>query len=993
MWVVTRCYSKHAYQKTLLLPKTKFAKRSSLQKTFGELISQSSDEVYKRQYEELLKKLSAITDQDEKLSFIKNNVFVLHDGPPYANGDIHFGHSLNKILKDIINRYHLMQGKYVYYKLGWDCHGLPIELKALRELNGQVGDLSPTKVRSLASKHASQAVKKQKKQFWELGVLANWDDFYCTNEKQYELDQLRVLQKMFERGLIKRQRKPVYWGTETYTALAEGELEYKEDHKSTAVYVKFPLTKASCELLQTRLEKLSGVNKPIKCLAWTTTPWTLFSNRAICFNENMYYTAVEAENEILLIESSAIDRLTWGDSKTPTAVAELSGAELAGLQYTNPLVSDETRPLLHGNHVVSGTGTGMVHTCPGHGQDDYVVGIANNLEVYSPVDHEGRYIIEEMPQHLRTILVGEDGKPRKVLDAGTTTTVLSLLQEKDMLQSSYDHTHSYPYDWRSKKPIIVRSTPQWFACLEDVKKQALESLETVRFYPSRGRNRLSAFIKSRSEWCISRQRSWGVPIPVLHKKDNPDEVLINEETIEHIIKTIEAKGTDAWFAPSTEENMQYWLPENYKKDAHKYMRGKDTVDVWFDSGSSWNSIVRWYKEELGLEKLPEPLCNLYLEGSDQHRGWFQSSVLTKVCSTGTSKAPFGSVVTHGFTLDENGIKMSKSIGNVITPSDIFTGKPNIGPSLGIDGLRLLVAQSDFTSDVAVGPTVSTHVADALKNFRLTFRFLLGNLQNSQDFVLLPFDQLRPVDRYVLAKLKELSIETNKCYQNFNFAKVSTLVQYNMNNLLSAFYFDIAKDSLYSDSLTSIKRRQIQTTFFHILEVYRTILGPIIPIMIQEVFNHLPTGWLQNSIYSQKPIDYCPMTRSYSGVDFSNHESIVSEFQNKLLVLQSFKKAFGALSDVTKPGQVKTTLYCNQGEQFDPEELADLTQSGEFNIIQGEASLSANGILDVITLNDGNKISLLVEASAKSSCPRCWKHNSESEGQLCRRCYAVVNPGT
>lgn len=986
-FISIRNASSHSYQKTLRLPKTKFPNRSNLQKAFDQLIPQSSQQIYTQQYDELIVKLSKISECPDsmKLDFLRDNVFILHDGPPYANGDLHLGHALNKILKDIINRHQLLNGKHVVYIPGWDCHGLPIELKALNKLNDKLNTISPMKIRSIARAHAQKTIKAQKEQFEQFGILTDWKTRYLTMDPKFEINQLNVFQELFKRNLIKRQRKPVYWGTETKTALAEGELEYKEDHVSTSAYVKFPLTEKSKESLD-----VDAI--PTYLLIWTSTPWTLLSNRAICFNESLQYVLLRFNNEYLILEKNLAENLSFISGYE--VVKSLDPKILSGLSYTNPLVKDDiARPLFHGDHVTSTTGTGLVHTAPGHGHEDYTIGIQNSLEVYSPVDHEGRYDLNELPFHLQTYFKEEEsGKGCKVLDTHTTKKIIDLLDKENMLAHRHEYIHSYPYDWRSKKPIVIRATPQWFADLHDIKSSALRALEDVKFFPERGMNRLTSFIKNRNEWCISRQRYWGVPIPSLHKRDDPDTVLMNEETLSHIIKTIESKGIDAWFAESTEESMYEWLPEKYHTIAKDYYRGTDTVDVWFDSGTSWHVIADWYKNIAGLKsQLPEPLADVYLEGSDQHRGWFQSSLLTKVGSTGIDEAPYKKVITHGFTLDENGIKMSKSIGNTISPLAIIKGDDKSKlPALGVDGLRLLVAQSNFTSDIVAGPTVMKHVADALKKFRLTFKFILGNLQESTEFELLPFSELRRIDQYTLLNLKILCEETQKLYNQHNFSNVLTQVQYHMNNDLSALYFSVIKDSLYSDSLTSSKRRSIQTTLFHIFDAYRSIMAPVIPLMVQEAWNYIPKEWFgkspRNSLSGVETAFTRQWCNSLREIPDSNENLLHSFSNNELKLLSSFTQKFNTLDNVTKPLQLKVTLYCQEPEllPFTREEIEDLLQVGELVIETGSQS-----DLPYLELSS-TTVQLKLEESVLHKCPRCWKHNSPNEDALCHRCEEVIN---
>ncbi|SCV02704.1 LAMI_0H02146g1_1 [Lachancea mirantina] len=980
--------SGHSYQKTLLLPKTKFANRSNLQKSLTQLIPQASQEVYDAQLREFKQKLNEIIPE-KRTDFVKQNLFVLHDGPPYANGDLHLGHALNKILKDITNRYQLLKGKYIYYKPGWDCHGLPIELKALQTLSrSKLESISASKVRSLAARHATKTMNSQQKTFEQFGLLMNKDDYYMTLHKSYEINQLGIFKSMLQRGLIKRQYKPVYWGTETKTALAEGELEYNESHRSTAAYIGFPMRKES---IQTFMQRLGlERNMPTKCLIWTSMAWTVFANEAICYNRKFQYALVSHKGEDYIVEAKLLSQTP--EVQNGDLIATFSGSMLDGLFYSSPLDRTEIfKPLLHGEHVTDSSGTGLVHSAPGHGQDDYFVGIENKLPITSIVDHEGRYKVEAIREEFHEALTDPSfGKGREVLSADTTTQILEILHKKNLLLKSHDYVHSYPYDWRSKKPVVIRATLQWFAGLDSVKPLALQSIDNVQFFPQRGSKRLSSFVKGRSEWCISRQRSWGVPIPVFYKKENPDEMLMNEKTIDHILKVFEEKGSDSWFSDN-QTDMESWLPEEYHEVAHLYCRGQDTLDVWFDSGSSWKVIEDFYSKELNLPTLPEPLTNMYLEGSDQHRGWFQSSLLTKVASAEKPSSPYGIVLTHGFTLDENGIKMSKSIGNIISPDSVLAGNDQLNlPPLGVDGLRFLVAQSDFTSDITVGPTVMRHVSEALKKLRLTFKFLLGNLQeSSHPAELLEIDNLRPIDQYILCTLQTLTKECQEHYESYAFSKVLTAVLYHMNNHLSSFYFDCIKDSLYSDATPALKRKQIQTTLLYILDIYRGIMAPITPLLVQEAWNCLPKQWLPalencHSASSSRS----PMRRPWMLFDLQNIQEKISSFEGAhMLILKAYRAEFHKLADVTKSVETKVNLILKDNEKppFTEEEIGDILQVSGVHfgkIVEKESGSS-------ITLSNGQQIHLEVEKSDLHKCPRCWKHSSSERDTLCPRCSNAV----
>ena len=988
---------KHSYQQTLNLPKTKFSNRSHLQNTLNKLIPASCEHVYSQQYQELMSKKNKLQRDD---------VFILHDGPPYANGDIHFGHALNKILKDMINRYQLLfNQKYVWYKPGWDCHGLPIELKALAKLKLNKSDLNPLKIRSIARKHAVKQIDLQIQQFKKLGIMTNWNDRYVTLDPEYEINQLKIFEKLLKNGLIKRQKKPVYWGTETETALAEGELEYNDEHVSKSAYVKFPVVGECLIKREEYMENIAtnGISNQAwgkqltlpentKLLIWTSTPWTLFSNRAICFNQNFEYFLItrvdDPKHEYLIVEKTLfLMNAKIFDAETYSIVNIIKGSDLSHLKYCNPLYDSpmsKIMPLLHGDHVTNNQGTGLVHTAPGHGPDDYLLGLANGLEIYSPIDDKGNYILSDPKWPAKNLFSKEAHDPANVLDPKTTEIILQSLKDKDCLLHAHDYVHSYPYDWRSKKPVIIRSTPQWFADLSEIKPLALESLQNVKFQPERGFNRLSSFVKSRNEWCISRQRYWGVPIPYFVNKNDSSDILMNSETTSHIIDLIRKKGSDYWFVESSD--IEEWLPDGYKHYKDQYVKGKDTVDVWFDSGSSWQVLSffeKFFSSGKSLSDQAKDLqADMYLEGSDQHRGWFQSSLLTKIGSSLKPVAPYKQIITHGFTLDEKGVKMSKSIGNTIAPMEMIEGNSARQlPALGVDGLRLLVASSNYSTDIVAGPLVMKHVGESLKKFRLTFRFMLGNLNGFDPRNdLLPLNQLRTLDKYILQTTTKMMQECVENYENYSFNKILTLVQYHMNNELSALYFNCIKDSLYSDSPNSLKRKQIQTTLYHVLDIYRSIMAPIIPIMVQEMWDNSPLKLEINDKTSQGSIGMgqCAFTRRppslaecLEAVNFETHLDILKKFNKSYLEFISEHK------DITKTVKTVAKITCPTALDLNKEELMDLLQVADVELVFGG---STNGAVTVE-----------VSSSPDKECGRCWIHNvKDSSKDLCQRCEDAVN---
>lgn len=757
-----------------------------------------------------------------------------------------------------------MKGKKVEYIPGWDCHGLPIELKALQTLSEKAKTdvstvLSPTEIRTIARQHALQAIDDQKKSFKSFGVMGDWDNSYRTLDPDYEVRQLNVFKEMLHRGYISRKIKPVYWGTETRTALAEAELEYNDSHKSTAVYVKFPLY-----YIDDRLKKiLNGQipsNKTLHALIWTTTPWTLVANRAIAVNPDLHYVVVKHKKHGYLIVAEARLEELGEEYEIVESIKSFRGKVLTSSTYKNPLLNFMTakdQPILAAEYVTSTAGTGLVHTAPGHGFDDYQLCSKHKIDSYSPVDDEGKYT-KDVPEELEQI------SGLFVLNKGQKEVIKILENNNALVSINRKYIHKYPYDWRSKLPIIIRSTPQWFADVDAVKKNAIKSLQKVHFHPSNGRNRLEAFTESRSEWCISRQRVWGVPIPAIYNKET-GEPLTDVATMDHIISKIAEFGTNAWF--EEEDNVQRWLPKTkeFQGKGAKYFKGKDTMDVWFDSGTSWTMLEN-------REKDGKYLADYYLEGSDQHRGWFQSSLLTKMSVSKKAKAPFRNIITHGFTLDEKGQKMSKSLGNTISPETVMKGKKGQWLPLGVDGLRLWVASSDYTKDVSVGPTILKNTAENLKKLRFTLRFLLGNLSsyNPKEFGDFDPKKFHPVDLYILHLLKKMADTAKEHYESFAFNRVMQTVNYHTSTELSAFYFDIIKDRLYAAPEKSVDRQAALFVLNEILKVYMSVLSPITPLLTQEAWDH-SSPHIQNGLDSPFKAGWYELPEVYE------NEEIAKEF--------------------------------------------------------------------------------------------------------------------
>lgn len=1008
----------HKYSSTVFLPQTAFPSRSDAKLTKEVLKPQATSQLYKWNLQRRL------VDGDI------NKMFILHDGPPYANGDLHVGHALNKVLKDTINRFELLQGKKVEYIPGWDCHGLPIELKTLEklakerkeqeksikkqmkklakdsseysQLASQLEELKSSRLSAvdiirLSSEHARNTQLSQSEGFQELAIMGDFANPYLTLNKSFVADQLKVFKKFFDNGLVHRQNKPVYWGCENASALAEGELEYNPNHVSKTAYVKFPLSKISPEL-QEKLGDLENVS----ALIWTSTPWTLASNLAISINKDFQYTVLKHKTfgNLIVGQDLAESIIRMDEDQYEKTGISIPGSDLLECTYSSPILNNKKEyPFLHGTHVTASAGTGLVHTAPGHGQDDYLVCLKNGILPYSPVDQYGKYTNELEPAL-------KDFVGLKVLAEGNTKMISKIEELNILVHRNDSYTHSYPYDWRSKKPIIIRATSQWFIDVSQIKQKTTEALTNrVEFFPERGSKRLISFINNRNEWCISRQRSWGVPIPVLYHKES-GEPLLNDEVIEKIIEVISKEDIIEWFNP--ESPMTKWLPESMQDQADQFIRGKDTMDVWFDSGSSWNVIERMLLNKeahngqtdlLDQAKSRGYLADVYLEGSDQHRGWFQSSILTKVGTTSPNEKkttlPYKKIITHGFTLDEKGDKMSKSLGNTILPKDIINGNKSMSiPPLGIDGLRLWVAQSDYSSDISVGPTILKHVGDNLKKIRFTFRFLLGNLP-MEDFQSVGFKQLGLMDQYILVKLVKLEEEALQGYKEYNFTKVLKGVNHFINVTLSSIYFDVRKDCLYTDAADSAKRLATLTVFNEICKSLLSILGPILPIMTQEVWNNAPkyinqgllsnfqSGWykpgaINTKVSAQVETDFQELLKFRDMIKSTMDQAVRQDKKVK----NSLETGVSLL--VKKPSGPLGKLLTKHHE-----DIADLLVVSDFEIAKDSTDVENLRYRYALDIDDGENLIVLRPAKG-DKCPRCWKFTREPDHELCERCHCVMH---
>ncbi len=764
-------------------------------------------------------------------------IFVLHDGPPYANGSLHMGHALNKTLKDIINRYQLLKGRKVRYVPGWDCHGLPIELKVIQDMKpAERLSLTPIELRQKAAAFALKTVEEQKIGFKRLGVWGEWDKPYLTLQPEYEAAQIGVFGQMVLKGYIYRGLKPVHWSPSSKTALAEAELEYPEGHVSRSIFAAFKVTHIT--------DAAKGILEPFQddlaVAIWTTTPWTIPANLAVAVNPELSYAIVEVSGredrsydgcKYAIVAADMVDGLAAKLNLNLTPKSVIRGSELEHCTYKHPLYDRQSPVIIGGDYITTESGTGLVHTAPGHGQEDYIVGMKYGLAILAPVDGDGNFTEE----------AGELFKGANVLGDGNELVIQALLEAHSLLKEEA-YPHKYPYDWRTKKPTIFRATEQWFASVKGFKEAALKAISEVEWIPAQGENRITPMVAERSDWCISRQRNWGVPIPVFYDAET-NEPLLTEESINHVQNIVREHGSDAWYSMSVEE----LLPASHRQNGRTYTKGMDTMDVWFDSGSSWAAVANQ------RDNLTYPV-DMYLEGSDQHRGWFQSSLLTSVANNGI--APFKTVLTHGFVLDENGEKMSKSLGNIIDPMVVINGgtievnkkKVKVDP-YGADLVRLWVSSVDYSTEVRIGPNVLKQLSDASRKIRNTARFLLGNIHDfdpAKDAV--PYAELAELDRYMLHRMSVVLGEITEAFDRYQFFKFFQLVQNFCIVDLSNFYFDIAKDRLYISAPTSFRRRSCQTVLAIILENLTRAISPVLCHMAEDIWQYLPYQTPYKSVF-------------------------------------------------------------------------------------------------------------------------------------------------
>lgn len=940
---------KSRYNDTMQLPKTGFPMRGGLPKNEPKRLAAWYEN---HVYEQLQKKNEG------------HKKFVLHDGPPYANGPIHIGHAMNKISKDIIMRYHAMQGEQTPYVPGWDCHGQPIEHKVEEMLGTKKFNATPTaKIRELCNKFAVENIDLQREGFKRLGVLGDWDNPYLTLYHEHDAADIEVFKAMFDKGMIYRGRKPVHWCKHCHTALAEAEIEYS-DEVSPSVFVRFELIDVP--------EALRSAGVPVDVVIWTTTPWTLPANAGVALLADADYIAVEAEGRLGIMAKALWEKVFHGVAGiedaclyVPEGATEpwsVHGEELVDITYTHPIFSDVQGRIVTADYVTLEDGTGCVHTAPGHGVDDYYTGMRCNLPIIMPVDDDGHFYAGD---GLGT------GGPFSGMDTDEANPhIIEFLRERGTLVAEKKINHSYPHCWRCKNPVIFRATDQWFVSMDEtnLRGEALDQvLNHVTWYPDHAKNRIGSMVEGRPDWCISRQRNWGVPIPSYTCADCGEKVM-NDATLDAVIALFREKGSDAWFTDAPEE----YLGEACvcpKCGGHHLKADRDILDVWWDSGVSWKAVCE------NREELEYP-ADMYLEGSDQHRGWFQSSLLTSVGANGV--APYKAVVSQGFTLDGQGRKMSKSLGNVIDPNKVCD-------EMGADIIRLWVASVDTSTDVAIDHEILARTSDAYRRFRNTFRFLLGELEGQfepeTDGV--PFSDLTALDQLMVARLTQVQAEVDAAYAGYEFNRAYRVLYDFVVTELSNVYLDALKDRLYCEKPGSLARRSAQTVLAELLSMLLRDLQPILAFTCDEVMAYAPAGCRGGETYAAM-------------LDWYQAPISVEEANEYSEVLTAALTLRGAVTKALEDARAAGTFTKSQEVR-----ISATVPSSDFALLTGERGidLAEFFIVSEVALMENEDaeddgITVTVDAARGERCDRCWNYREDTgvhgeHEHICSRCAAAL----
>ena len=930
------------YKETLNLPKTTLEMRANATKKEPETQKfWEEHEIYEKN----------IAQRD------KANKFILHDGPPYLSSEkIHVGTALNKILKDILIKYKSMSGFYAPYVPGYDGHGLPIENKVVKNIKGGREAVTPAELRAKCREFAWNSLKGQEAEFKRLGVWGDWEHPYLTINPEFEAEQVRVFGEMYKKGYIEKGLKPVYWCASCETALAEAEVEYA-DHTSTSIYVRFKFDEEGVNKIK---QLVDLPNDNVYTVIWTTTPWTIPSNMAISMHPRFDYTFFTYKNDVYVIAqgllASFLEGVNW-EEKDINVIGSVKGADLELLNTNHPLYNRKS-PIILGEHVTLDAGTGAVHTAPGHGLEDYEVGCRYNIEVFSPLDSKGVWTEIVGDKDLEGIPYYKGGK-----------IVIEKLQNCGALLAAADINHSYPHCWRCKNPVIYRATPQWFVKVDKFRDATLEAIKGVKWIPASGEARISNMVQGRTDWCISRQRAWGVPIPVFYCEEC-GEPIVTDETIENVAKMFEKESSDAWVKYSAEELLpkDFVCPHCGKKH---FRKEKDIMDVWFDSGVTWRAVVEKRSEQLGHTPV-----EMYLEGSDQHRGWFQSSLLTSMAVQG--KAPYKSVLTHGFVFGEDGRKMSKSLGNYIRPDDIIK-------NYGADILRLWAASVDYRNDTKIGDNIIKQLAEIFKKTRNTARFLLGNIFDfnpETDYV--KYEDLKPIDKFALHKLNKVVEEVTVAFDNYEFYKYFQCLQNFAAVDLSSFYLDIVKDRLYTAGKKSVSRRACQTVLYETLQVLVRILTPVMPHQAEDIWQNTPEmqrGGLESILLA----DWVKFNKEW------DNAQLEEDFTKILKTREVVTRAIEPLRAEKKVGSsLEVAVYVKSDDseilKANAKDLADI-------FITSQAYVADEAPSEVLNEYTENGITVWVTKAEGEKCERCWKFRKLGEHAghetICSDCYDAV----
>lgn len=922
------------YKETLILPQTDFPMR-------GNLPNNEPLRYKKWQQNHVYTKM-----KQNRLEAQKNNQnFNLHDGPPYANGHLHIGHALNKILKDIIVKYHYFQGSSVRYAPGWDCHGLPIEQQVEKKIGKEKKDVLPKeKIRELCRAHASEFISIQSQEFQQLGILGDFDNPYKTMDFAFESDIYKVLCEVAKNGLLCERSKPIYWSWACETALADAEVEYK-DKESDSVFVAF-------ELKNDALSKLDIPKASI--VIWTTTPWTLPSNAGIALKPTETYVVTKKG---YIVAKELHSKLCKNQIVDDEIIKEFVADILEGTKAINPLNGRDSLIIL-GDHVSMSDGSGAVHTAPGHGEDDYHIGLKYNLPIIMAVDDKGCF---------NELITKEKILPEEFIGMHifkAQSKIIEMLGAN--LLKHLKITHSYPHCWRSHEPVIYRATTQWFISMDKpfrdgktLREIALEAIEQTTFYPQSGKNRIRTMVENRPDWCISRQRDWGVPIAFFRNKKT-GEVIFDTEVLDHLSDIFEKEGCDAWWSREIKD----LLPSSWVSKADELEKGKHILDVWFDSGSTWSAVLKNTKNNPKYDAGSYP-ADVYLEGSDQHRGWFQSSLLLSCAVNG--HAPFKSVVTHGFTVDENGEKMSKSKGNVI-------GLDSILKEYGSDILRLWVAMNDYQSDLTVSVNFFKQIAEQYRKIRNTIRFLLANTDGLTSLV--KYDELTEIDRWIVCKADEIFSQVEKSFGEYEFVKGLGVLMGFLTNELSGIYLDLCKDSLYCDAKNSLKREAHQSAMAIITRNLLHLLAPILTYTIDEVLEFAPEVIKGDArdVFDIKKIDF--------------KKTFNLELKTNFEELLKIREGFGeAIDSLKKDKIIKSSLeLCIQ---TDANEFKDLDKWLIVSEVLKNKDKETEILKSFEISSNGVQKRFFISKTSKCKCPRCWRYLSNSEEKLCVRCEEVL----